>query len=169
MRAWVHWRKVRRMDRPDLWTKRVALNLATSQFRRRRTERIVHGRISTGLLLEQLEEGGDRVAVRAALMRLTERQRTAILLRYLEDLSVEQTAELMSCSAGTVKKLTARGLMGLANLGERRRRGGTRCLTSETSSMTPPGIPATSRTSRRSCGVPVLAGYAASPAQRSWP
>jgi len=113
VRAWLHWRKVRRMDRPDLWTKRVALNLATSQFRRRRTERIVRGRISTGLLFEQLEEGSDRVAVRAALMRLTERQRTAILLRYLEDLSVEQTADLMSCSAGTVKKLTARGLVGL--------------------------------------------------------
>jgi DNA-directed RNA polymerase specialized sigma24 family protein len=35
------------------------------------------------------------------------------LLRYLEDLSVDQTAELMSCSPGTVKKLTARGLTGL--------------------------------------------------------
>ena len=113
VRAWVHWRKVRRMDRPDLWTKRVALNLATSQFRRRRTERNVQSRISTGVLLEQFEDGADRLEVRAALMRLTERQRTAILLRYLEDLSVEQTAELMSCSAGTVKKLTARGLVGL--------------------------------------------------------
>ena len=113
VRAWVHWRKVRRMDRPDLWTKRVALNLATSQFRRRRTERIVEGRLSTGAMLEQLEEGSDRVAVRAALMRLSKRQRTAILLRYLEDLSVDQTADLMSCSAGTVKKLTARGLVGL--------------------------------------------------------
>ena len=113
VRAWVHWRKVRRMDRPDLWTKRVALNLATSQFRRRRTERIVEGRLSTGAMLEQLEEGSDRVAIRAALMRLSKRQRTAILLRYLEDLSVDQTADLMSCSAGTVKKLTARGLVGL--------------------------------------------------------
>jgi RNA polymerase sigma-70 factor (sigma-E family) len=112
-RAWVHWRKVRKMDRPDLWTKRVALNLATSQFRRRRNERIVEGRLSTDAMLEQLEEGTDRVAVRAALMRLSERQRTAILLRYLEDLSVEQTADLMLCSAGTVKKLTARGLVGL--------------------------------------------------------
>ncbi|MGI8699694.1 MAG: sigma factor [Nocardioidaceae bacterium] len=33
-RAWVHWRKVRRMDRPDLWVRRVALNLANSHFRR---------------------------------------------------------------------------------------------------------------------------------------
>lgn len=112
-RTWVHWRKVRKMDRPDLWAKRVALNLATSQFRRRRTERIVLGRFSTGAMLEHLDEGGDRLVIRAALMRLSERQRTAVLLRYLEDLSVEQTAELMSCSAGTVKKLTARGLVGL--------------------------------------------------------
>lgn len=112
-RTWVHWRKVRTMDRPDLWAKRVALNLATSQFRRRRTERIVLGRFSTGAMLEHLDEGGDRLAIRAALMRLSERQRTAVLLRYLEDLSVEQTAELMSCSAGTVKKLTARGLVAL--------------------------------------------------------
>jgi RNA polymerase sigma-70 factor (sigma-E family) len=113
-RAWVHWRKVRTMDRPDLWAKRVALNLATSQFRRRRSQWIAHRRMSTGVLLEQLEdEGGDRVAVRSALMRLTERQRAAVVLRYLEDLSVDQTADLMSCSAGTVKKLTARGLAGM--------------------------------------------------------
>lgn len=113
VRAWVHWRKVRRMDRPDLWTKRVALNLATSQFRRRRTERIVNGRISTAAMVEQPQVGSDRMVVRAALMRLSERQRTAILLRYLEDLSVEQTADLMSCSPSTVKKLTSRGLVGL--------------------------------------------------------
>ncbi|MBA3265684.1 MAG: hypothetical protein H0T14_04830 [Nocardioidaceae bacterium] len=35
---------------------------------------------------------------------------------FLEDLSVEQTAELMGCSTGTVKKLTARALAGLRQL-----------------------------------------------------
>jgi RNA polymerase sigma factor (sigma-70 family) len=87
--------------------------LATSHFRRRRSERVAQARISTGAMIEQLEDNGDRMAVRSALLRLSERQRTAILLRYLEDLSVEQTADLMSCSVGTVKKLTARGLVGL--------------------------------------------------------
>ena len=48
-----------------------------------------------------------------ALGTLSTLQRTAILLRFLEDLSVEQTSELMECSQGTVKKLTARGLVGL--------------------------------------------------------
>jgi RNA polymerase sigma factor (sigma-70 family) len=46
-------------------------------------------------------------------MQLSDRQRTAVLLRFLEDLSVEQTAELMNCGAGTVKKLTARALAAL--------------------------------------------------------
>ena len=41
---------------------------------------------------------------------LTERQRAAVLLRFLEDLSVADTSELMGCSQGTVKKLTARAL-----------------------------------------------------------
>ncbi|MGI8699695.1 MAG: RNA polymerase sigma factor [Nocardioidaceae bacterium] len=51
--------------------------------------------------------------MREALMQLSDRQRTAVLLRFLEDLSVEQTAELMGCSTGTVKKLTARALAAL--------------------------------------------------------
>jgi RNA polymerase sigma factor (sigma-70 family) len=51
--------------------------------------------------------------VRQALMQLSDRQRIAVLLRFLEDLSVEQTAEMMNCGPGTVKKLTARALAAL--------------------------------------------------------
>ena len=115
-RAYVHWKKVRVMDRPDLWLRRVALNLANSHFRRRRVERAASRRPAPGQSGFADEPGGatsDRLLVRAALAQLTDRQRTAIILRYLEDLSVEQTAELMRCSPGTVKKLAARGLTGL--------------------------------------------------------
>ena len=59
---------------------------------------------------------GDRLRVHEALGALTARQRTVILLRFLEDLSVEQTSELMGCSQSTVKKLTARGLAGLRSV-----------------------------------------------------
>jgi RNA polymerase sigma factor (sigma-70 family) len=111
-RVWAHWGKVQRMDRPDLWAKKVALNLANSQFRHRGVER---GRLH--LLVAGTDSPGpdlsDRLQVRDALTTLTARQRTVILLRFLEDLSVEQTSELMGCGQGTVKKLTARGLAGL--------------------------------------------------------
>jgi len=122
-RAWVHWRKVRRMDRPELWLRRVALNLATSHFRHRKVERSMERRqrpdasgAGTAAAAEPAGLAADRLLVREALSRLSDRQRMALILRYLDDLSVEQTTELMGCSAGTVKKLTARGLVALRTL-----------------------------------------------------
>ncbi|MGI5243313.1 sigma factor-like helix-turn-helix DNA-binding protein [Dactylosporangium sp. CA-139066] len=41
---------------------------------------------------------------------LPARQRAAVVLRHYEDLSEAQTAEILGCSVGTVKSLTARGL-----------------------------------------------------------
>jgi RNA polymerase sigma-70 factor (sigma-E family) len=52
----------------------------------------------------------DRVAVLAALSFVPRRQRAVLILRYWEDLSVDETAELLGCSAGTVKSQAARGL-----------------------------------------------------------
>lgn len=51
--------------------------------------------------------------VRAALARLTARQRAVLVLRYWEDLSVEATAELLGMRENTVKSHTARGLAAL--------------------------------------------------------
>jgi len=113
-RAWVHWRRVSRMDRPDLWVKRVAFNLANSHFRRRRIERLVRERTSPAdYPLSTDHDSVQRMDMRDALGRLTDRQRAAVVLRFLEDLSVHQTAVLMNCSPGTVKKLTARALTSL--------------------------------------------------------
>ena len=45
-----------------------------------------------------------------ALLRLPERQRAAIVLRFYEDLSDVQTAEVLRCSPGTVRSLVSRGM-----------------------------------------------------------
>ncbi|QMU68057.1 SigE family RNA polymerase sigma factor [Streptacidiphilus sp. P02-A3a] len=45
-----------------------------------------------------------------ALAQVPARQRAALVLRFYCDLSVEQTAEALNCSPGTVKSQTARGL-----------------------------------------------------------
>jgi RNA polymerase sigma factor (sigma-70 family) len=52
----------------------------------------------------------DRELLLDALRGLPPRQRTMIVLRYFEDLSVEETARLLRCSPGTVKSATSRGL-----------------------------------------------------------
>ncbi|MFB7272984.1 SigE family RNA polymerase sigma factor [Streptomyces sp. NPDC056244] len=51
--------------------------------------------------------------VRAALARLTPKQRAVLVLRYWEDLDVEATADLLGMRANTVKSHTARGLAAL--------------------------------------------------------
>jgi RNA polymerase sigma factor (sigma-70 family) len=61
----------------------------------------------------------DRVAAEADLWTqmhaLPPRQRAAVVLRYCEDLSVAQTAELMGCSVGSVKRHASDGLAKLRN------------------------------------------------------
>jgi RNA polymerase sigma-70 factor (sigma-E family) len=56
---------------------------------------------------------GERLALRAALLAVPPGQRAVLVLRYVADLSVEQVAESLGCSTGTVKSQTARGLASL--------------------------------------------------------
>ncbi|MFC5187638.1 SigE family RNA polymerase sigma factor [Actinomadura harenae] len=53
------------------------------------------------------------VDLREALKALPARQRAVVVLRFYCDLSVEQTAEALGCTGGTVKSHTARGLAAL--------------------------------------------------------
>jgi RNA polymerase sigma factor (sigma-70 family) len=60
----------------------------------------------------------NREVLAGALRALPTRQRTAVVLRYYEDLSEAESARAMGCSVGTVKSTTARGLLALrAQLG----------------------------------------------------
>lgn len=51
-----------------------------------------------------------RDLVQQGLLRLPPRQRAVVVLRYFDELSVAEAAEVMGCSEGTVKSQTARGL-----------------------------------------------------------
>lgn len=52
----------------------------------------------------------ERMSLLEILAALSPRRRAAVLLRFYFDLSVNETAEILGCSTGTVKSLTARGL-----------------------------------------------------------
>jgi RNA polymerase sigma-70 factor (sigma-E family) len=106
-RAAVRWARLE--DRPEGWVTRVASNLAIDRYRRRRRpQQPMTGPV--GLVDPHLGERGDLVA---ALRRLPRRQRQAVVLRYLGDLSEAQVALEMGCSIGAVKSHGARGLTSL--------------------------------------------------------
>lgn len=52
---------------------------------------------------ERVEMNERRDLLRSTLAQLPDRQREAVVLRYFEDLSVEETAAAMECAPGTVK------------------------------------------------------------------
>ena len=58
-------------------------------------------------------EVDDRLLVIAALAELPARQRATLVLRYYDDLSVDEVADALGCTSGTVKSQTSRGLDGL--------------------------------------------------------
>jgi RNA polymerase sigma-70 factor (sigma-E family) len=55
----------------------------------------------------------ERDAVWAAIRRLPPRRRACLVLRYYEDLTERETADLLGCSVGTVKSQTHKALQAL--------------------------------------------------------
>jgi RNA polymerase sigma-70 factor (sigma-E family) len=111
------WKQVQAMDAPGAWVHRVAINLSSSYYRRRKAERAATERFRSRRQVDEdladSAETADVLAVRKAVSGLPTRQRTALVYRYYSDLSVEQTAEAMGCRPGTVKSLTSQALSAL--------------------------------------------------------
>jgi RNA polymerase sigma-70 factor (sigma-E family) len=92
------------------YLRRTIVNLATSHFRRRRVERAYLERSATAPEAETNPHEELDATMHEALLRLPERQRAAIVLRFYEDLSDVQTGEVLRCSPGTVRSLVSRGM-----------------------------------------------------------
>ncbi len=92
------------------YLRRTVVNLATSHFRHRRVERRYLEREAR--IPQQLGNANEALdeEMQAVLLRLPQRQRAAIVLRFYEDLSDVQTAEILQCSAGTVRSLVSRAM-----------------------------------------------------------
>jgi RNA polymerase sigma-70 factor (sigma-E family) len=112
------WPRIRRMDHPHAYARRVLVNLALDGAQRRTRHRQELVGDETATLSAAPDESSARrlnaVGVRAelsqALGTLPPRQRAVLVLRYFEDLSEAQAAELLGCSVGTVKSTASRGL-----------------------------------------------------------
>lgn len=97
----------RRPDVPEAWVRTVMVRLNVDRLRRLRRELPLLGGADRGQPVQQV--GAVDVWLVEALATLTPRQRTALALRYVEDLDVRGIAERMGCSEGTVKSQLSRG------------------------------------------------------------
>jgi RNA polymerase sigma-70 factor (sigma-E family) len=98
LKAVPRWGRVREHEP---YVRRILVNESVSRWRRRRWRET-----STESLPELGDSGVDvdtRLALRQALGRLAPRQRAVIVLRYFDDLTETQTADLLQISVGTVK------------------------------------------------------------------
>ncbi|MEV6282360.1 SigE family RNA polymerase sigma factor [Kribbella sp. NPDC051770] len=110
-RCWLSWHKVRAED-PTAYVRRVMVNTHTEWWRRRRGGREVPTDDLAAVAppaygAVQLVEHSDLMQ---ALRRLPKRMCAAVVLRYFEDLSEAETADVLGCSIGTVKSQTHRAL-----------------------------------------------------------
>lgn len=119
LRACRRWPSVSQLDSPGGWTWRVATNLANSHFRRRRAARRAQRRLGRDDWAHRDPDGSDAVTVRQAVTSLPARQRSALVMRHVLDLSAPETAARMGISADAVRSLTKRATATLRDqLGE---------------------------------------------------
>jgi RNA polymerase sigma-70 factor (sigma-E family) len=113
-KAYGSWAKVRRADHPAAYVRRLMINTHLSWLRRlTNTERVLETFPDRSADDDVQSSHAERDAMRTALLRLSPRVRTAVVLRYFEDLSEAETAALMGCSRSTVNNHVTRGLAGL--------------------------------------------------------
>jgi RNA polymerase sigma-70 factor (sigma-E family) len=107
------WPRVRGMTQPRAYARRILVNLALDDGggrARRRGELDEPPAIADEPARDLLVGLETRAELLDALARLTSRQRAVLVLRYFNDLTEAQTAEILGCSPGTVKSNASRGL-----------------------------------------------------------
>ncbi|XVV12990.1 SigE family RNA polymerase sigma factor [Actinoplanes sp. CA-131856] len=109
-RLYVKWNRV---DKPDIYARTAVVRAAIDETRRpwwRREQSHSHAALPERIAADPAPGVDDRVQLRQALLRVPVKQRAVLVLRFLEGLSVQQTAAALRCPEGTVKAYTARGL-----------------------------------------------------------
>lgn len=116
-KVYVQWRKGR-IDDVGAYLRRAVANQANSGLRRRYLERREAAKRSGDErgVRHVDEHAAERDEVWRAIQRLPERQRRSVVLRYYEDLSEADTAEVLGVSVGTVKSQVSRGLARMQEL-----------------------------------------------------
>lgn len=116
-KTFVAWERIEDHRAVDGYVRRALVNTRTSQWRKRKVDEFACDELPepaahTGHIgqPDPAERQALRDAMWRAVMRLPDRQRAMVVLRYYEDLSEAQTAAVLGVSVGTVKSAVSRAL-----------------------------------------------------------
>jgi len=115
VKAAARWRRLTAEGDPEAYVRRIMVNDRISWWRRRRRESVVPA-VPEWSSVDGSDAVDGRVDLAAALATLPARQRAVIVLRFYEDRSVQETADLLGCAPGTVKSQTSDALARLRRL-----------------------------------------------------
>ncbi len=92
----------------EYYVRRAVLSVFLDGARRNKRHRALLGRIATPEVQASHEEGvGGAEHLRQLLTELTPQERACVVLRYVDDLTVDATAARLSLAPGTVKRYLA--------------------------------------------------------------
>ncbi|MEV0183714.1 SigE family RNA polymerase sigma factor [Streptomyces sp. NPDC050625] len=113
-KTYVAWERIEDHRALDGYVRRALLNTRTSQWRKRKVDEFVCDELPEPEPVPSGDDPAERQALHDAMWRaiakLPARQRAMVVLRYYEDLSEAQTAEVLGVSVGTVKSAVSRAL-----------------------------------------------------------
>jgi RNA polymerase sigma-70 factor (sigma-E family) len=112
-KTYVAWERIEDHRALDGYVRRALVNTRTSQWRKRKVDEFACDELpeqETAPAPDPAEQQSLHDAMWRAVLRLPDRQRAMVVLRYYEDLSEAQTAEVLGVSIGTVKSAVSRAL-----------------------------------------------------------
>jgi len=104
------WDRLRGKDDPEGYVRTTMARLHISWWRRRRREHAVGIVPERGYADERIAQADGDIGLWRAVVALPRRQRVVLVLRYYEQYSDEEIAQLLGISRGTVRSQAARGL-----------------------------------------------------------
>lgn len=110
LRCYRAWPRVRRADRIDAYVHRALVNALTTSRRRMWHGEIPTSELPEGTVRDATAPSDARADLTRALHRLSPDHRTVLVLRFIGDLTEQQTAAALDLPVGTVKSRVARAL-----------------------------------------------------------
>jgi RNA polymerase sigma-70 factor (sigma-E family) len=112
-RLYVHWRRASRAGSVDAYARRTVVNAFLAQGRRPWRRERPTAQLPETAYADPSGASDQRDVLLGALAQLGARQRAVVVLRYWDDMSVEETATVLGTTVGTVKSQASRGLVHL--------------------------------------------------------